>query len=479
MNNNNFAKIGTGRMYCDMPDWINQYEDEFQSDCSRLIYSPSFRRLQGKTQLYPNNEYDYFRSRLTHSLEVNEIAQCIRTRINQQIESKKKDKDDGFSVSSDVLRFACFAHDLGHPPFGHDGERELDRCMRNAGGFNGNSQTFRLLTRIEKGCINSTKEAFFDGERKGLNITFRSLASVLKNIEKTEKEKRGYYDSEEEIVDRIYKALDSSEYKCTLEAQIMDIADDISNAVHDLDDSLKGNLLNPFDLFLPQADVLEKLAQEVFHKAEDGFDYKKDEELKKEDFKKIYTQLNLIFEESGFVNFSIPKGEDIVAAISPIYKKMRTLSSDGAKRTLFIYNLKNKFIESLNIDYNDKSPLFSKIYFGDNPANGDNPELQIKILKIFHFNHQCKSFYIDSRAYRGEYIVKRLFYAIIRRPRLMPDDYYAWYKSFDSSEPDETKRKVHQKRCVCDFISGMTDRYCLEFYGRLYSENPQSIFKPL
>lgn len=478
MSNKNSYNTGASRMYCDMPDWINQYEDEFQSDCSRLIYSPSFRRLQGKTQLYPNGEFDYFRSRLTHSLEVNEIAQCIGTRINQQIE--KFNHGEGFRVSPDVLRFACFAHDLGHPPFGHDGERELNKCMAHAGGFNGNSQTFRLLTKIEKGCINKTRTTSLDGERTGLNITFRSLASVLKHIEESDEMKRGYYLSEKDIVDRIFRELGSSDYKCTLEGQIMDIADDISNAVHDLDDSLKGNLLNPFDLFLPQEDILSKVAMDVFHKEEsekDSFQY--GGEIMREDFKKIYSQLNLIFEETGFIDFSVPKEEDIIAAISPIYKKLRTLSSDGAKRTLFINNLKNKFIDSLVVDYDHENPLFSRVLFKDNKENGDNSKLQIKILKRFHHHYQCKSFYIDARAYRGEYIVNRLFNAILDRPRLMPDDYYAWYQSFESKNYRENEREALQKRCICDFISGMTDRYCLEFYGRLYSETPQSIFKPL
>ena len=477
MSNKNFSKIGTGRMFCDLPDWINPYEDEFQSDCSRLIYSPSFRRLQGKTQLYPNNEFDYFRSRLTHSLEVNEIAQCIGARINRQI--RDMNKSDGFFVSSDVLRFACLAHDLGHPPFGHDGERQLNCCMADADGFNGNSQTFRILTRIEKGCINLTKNADVDGERSGLNITFRSLASVLKHIEKPKEIEKGFYPSEKEIIERIYKELGSSKYLCTIEGQIMDISDDISNAVHDLDDSLKAKLLNPFDLFFPQIDVLKEIAKEVFHKDEKDFTYKNDEHMKS-DFIKIYNQLNIIFEESGLAHLTVPKDKDIFETISPIYKKLRMLSSDGDKRTLLIYNLKNKFIESLSIEYNDESPLFSKLIFNDG-INDDY--LQIKILQAFHFHYQCRSFYIESRAFRGKYIVKQLFYSICKDPRLMPDDYYAWYESFKALETDDSilklTKKQKQKRCVCDFISGMTDRYCLEFYGRLYSETPQSIFKPL
>ena len=465
-----------------MPDWVNQYETEFQSDCSRLIYSPSFRRLQGKTQLYPNGEYDYFRSRLTHSLEVNEIAQCIGARINQQI-LKKRGMDARLLVSPDVLRFACLAHDLGHPPFGHDGERQLDECMEEAGGFDGNAQTFRILTKLEKGCINSVNDSRKDGDRTGLNITFRSLASVLKhyNNEK-DSPKNGYYSSEADIVGTIFQELghpDSKKKMLTMECQIMDIADDISNAVHDLDDSLKGNLLNPFDLFMPQEDILEKVAIDVFHQKEGKNFHYKDADQRTKDFKKIYRQLNWIFNESGFIDFSLPRGKDILDAISPIYKKMRSLMSDGSKRSLFISNLKNKFVNSLAVKYNKKAPLFSKIIYLKGSQEDDDPRLQVAILKSFHHFYQCHSFYIEARAFRGHYIVKQLFDAVRSDTRLMPDDYYAWLTAYGPDNEKKKKFKPEQLRCICDFIAGMTDRYCLEFYGRLFSENPQSIFKPL
>ena len=484
MSTKQISQHWSSRMYCDKPDRVSQFEDAYQSDCSRLIYSPSFRRLQGKTQLYPNGEYDYFRSRLTHSLEVNEIAQCICTSINQKI--GQKGLETKFSVCSDVVRFACLAHDLGHPPFGHDGEEALNKCMEKYDGFDGNAQTFRILTRIEKGGV-SSYSLMADrgyGERVGLNITYRSLASVLKHVDKdSNPEKpaaRGFYPSEAGIVEEVFTALGCPRPGLrTIECQIMDISDDISNAVHDLDDSLKSGLLNPFDLFFPQEDILEKVARNVFNREEHYYDLNM--EAKAEDFKKIYCQLNRIFEDFVDTNFPISRGSDILSAVSPFYKKLRQLSSDGAQRSSFINSLKNRLISSVNlISCDEDNPLFWEIGFDSigHDDNLDDPGLQIQILKLFHRYYQCDSTFIEYRKYRGIHIVTQLFDAIKEKTSLMPDDYRSLFESL-KSQNNKTDRNMDQYRCICDYIAGMTDRYCLELYGRLFSETPQSIFKPI
>jgi dGTPase len=117
----------------------------YRRDWARLIHSPCFRRLQGKTQLFPSDENDFYRNRLTHSLEVAQIASGIAQNFN---------KDDQFfqqnPIDVDLVYFAGLAHDLGHPPFGHNGEKALDRLMTRFGGFEGNAQTLRILARLEK-----------------------------------------------------------------------------------------------------------------------------------------------------------------------------------------------------------------------------------------------------------------------------------------------------------------------------------------
>jgi dGTPase len=188
----------------------------FRRDWSRLIHSPCFRRLQGKTQLFPSDENDFYRNRLTHSLEVAQIASGIAENLNAKPDEFFKDNP----VDVDLVYFAGLAHDLGHPPFGHNGEKALDHLLTRFGGFEGNAQTLRILARLEK--KETLSFPFTDSEplpivenedqRLGLNLTFRSLASILKydreipqiteDRKESEKSKpiKGYYCTEADLV---------------------------------------------------------------------------------------------------------------------------------------------------------------------------------------------------------------------------------------------------------------------------------------
>ena len=195
------------------------YRSEFWRDYARLLHSPSFRRLAGKTQLFPNAESDFFRNRLTHSLEVAQIAKSIAKKLNH---------DNELNIDEDLVSFAAIAHDLGHPPFGHQGEEALDECMRDHGGFEGNAQTLRILTKIEKKIVNENFPCGIDNSgndlRLGLNLCLRTIASILKydnqipyskrerkNYHDIKKESfkavKGYYKSEEEIVSKLKEEL--------------------------------------------------------------------------------------------------------------------------------------------------------------------------------------------------------------------------------------------------------------------------------
>lgn len=198
-----------------------KYRDQARRDYARLIHCPAFRRLQGKTQLFPSHESDFFRNRLTHSLEVAQIAKSIAIRVNSTDAFFKK-----IPVNLDMVEFAGLAHDLGHPPFGHNGEATLDRLMLRYGGFEGNAQTLRLLARIEKKVTTEfpsvsqvarpVDPATFTDLRLGLNLTYRTLASILKydrmipesktgrEAQGTEnKPVKGYYAAEAKLVERI------------------------------------------------------------------------------------------------------------------------------------------------------------------------------------------------------------------------------------------------------------------------------------
>ena len=239
------------------PGVNESYRSPYRRDFGRLLHSPAFRRLQGKTQLFPGHESDFFRNRLTHSFEVAQIAKSIANKLNSEHQYFSVHK-----IDTDLVEFAALAHDLGHPPFGHNGEEALDECMADAGGFEGNAQTLRILTRLEKRATMtggaSNLERILDGadNRAGLNLTFRSLASVLKYDNVIPRQKRdrkemgpikGYYYTEQIIVDAIRAKVGSITGKPfrTIECSIMDIADDIAYSTYDLEDAFKAKFLDP------------------------------------------------------------------------------------------------------------------------------------------------------------------------------------------------------------------------------------------
>jgi dGTPase len=235
-------------------------------DYGRIVHSASFRRLQGKTQVFPGHESDFFRSRLTHSLEVAQIAEGIAQRLNY-IEPKLKND----SIKERLCAAAGLVHDLGHPPFGHNGERALDDAMRPYGGFEGNAQTLRILSKLEKKVRRDHPE--HGDDRAGLNLTYRLLAAALKYDRaiperrgKRAKLVKGYYQSEAALVSRIKLAVcgrrSVKNFK-TLECSIMDIADDIAYSTYDLEDALKAGFLTPASILASDQDLLETVAKKL------------------------------------------------------------------------------------------------------------------------------------------------------------------------------------------------------------------------
>jgi len=143
------------------------YRTPFQIDRDRVIHSAAFRKLQSKTQVYLSGEYDFYRTRLTHSIEVAQIGRSICSYLN----GNSKQLDPGFHIDSDLVEACCLSHDLGHPPFGHGGERTLHRLFADIQGFEGNAQTLRLITDTlyQSG-----------GRRNGMSPTRAFLDGVLK-----------------------------------------------------------------------------------------------------------------------------------------------------------------------------------------------------------------------------------------------------------------------------------------------------------
>ena len=203
------------------PPKVDDVRDPFEIDRARILHAAAFRRLQRKTQVFAPGESDFFRSRLTHSLEVSQIAKGIALRLG---------------ADPTLCEAAGLAHDIGHPPFGHAGERVLDACMRDAGGFEGNAQNLRVLSRLEVKSDRFT----------GLNITRGTLDAMLKyKYPRRQAVAQGgdkfFYDDDQPLVDWVCQGHRDSDQ--SLECQIVEWADDVAYSVHDVEDGMQAGLI--------------------------------------------------------------------------------------------------------------------------------------------------------------------------------------------------------------------------------------------
>ncbi|WP_127474920.1 deoxyguanosinetriphosphate triphosphohydrolase [Microbacterium sulfonylureivorans] len=233
--------------------------DDFARDRARVLHSAALRRLAAKTQvLSPASPADFARNRLTHSLEVAQVGRELATALR---------------LAPDVVDTACLSHDLGHPPFGHNGERAMNEWAEDIGGFEGNAQTLRIISRLEPKVVDD------DGRSYGLNLTRASLDATCKYPWTADhplpdpggRLKYGVY-PDDEAVFRWMREGAPGRVRC-IEAEVMDLSDDIAYSVHDFEDAVVNGYLDPARL----ADVSEHAALLTAIQSWVGFDFARDE----------------------------------------------------------------------------------------------------------------------------------------------------------------------------------------------------------
>ncbi|MGB0370104.1 MAG: dGTP triphosphohydrolase [Opitutales bacterium] len=384
----------------------------FQIERDRIIFSYAFRRLQSKTQVFQSGDYDFYRTRLTHSIEVAKIGRSIVDRVNLLLQERSPEP---VTVDADLVEAACLAHDLGHPPFGHIGERTLNDCMLQQGGFEGNAQTLRILT-----------ELIFDRPEgsQGMNPTRALLDSVLKYkqtfSERTQVDDQGapkypknhfVYDEQAEIINWVH--LDGALPKRkSLECQIMDWSDDTAYSLNDLSDGIQAGYIS-------------------VQKLQDWADSQAD--LQAEDHHHIKRLCDAIRSQSYERRHA--------AKIGTFIRSVEIIRSEDSSTS-------GRYAWTLQID----------------PA----VERECSIYKRIAFDLIFKSPQVQQSEFRGRYLVQNLFEALedtyigssSASLRILPD---AWDRRI--RDADST---IHRYRILCDALSSFTDGEAIRLYMRLF-----------
>ena len=393
-------------------------DGEYQRDYTRILYASSFRRLQGKMQLFAVQSDQFIRNRLTHSLEVAQIARSIATEIGYT-------KEDIY-----VVEAAALAHDIGNPPFGHAGERYLNRLAKDFGGFEGNAQTFRILTTIEQ------KRADF----QGLNLTYRTLLGILKYYNKYKgklsepsfSKQKFIYDKDYELVQKIVE--ETGVELRTIDVQIVDLADEIAYAAHDLEDGLR---LGSFTV------------DDIYH------DFCKDigEEQSVTTLEKIISDSK---ERAGFKNHKISSSE-----FSKLYRK---------EVTSRIINTLINDIGIVELDEEDKKKKGTK---RDKEVGFVTYGKLASGLKKTTYDCITNNDEVYAYEHRGEKMLQELYNFYSENPRYLPPEYRAdnIINQYDRVYCEEKKydglKRMLQNRLVLDYISGMMDEYVKTAYSRV------------
>ncbi|MFV7642584.1 anti-phage deoxyguanosine triphosphatase [Shewanella algae] len=427
----------------------HEVRSPWERDYARLVHSAAFRRLQSKTQVLGLGESDFYRTRLTHSIEVAQIG----VGIVRWLKSKHAESAEIIAAlpTSALMNSICFAHDIGHPPFGHGGEVALNLCMREYGGFEGNGQTLRILAKLDKYT-----------ENHGMNPTRRLLLGVLKYpvayssavqdnaygrvaekiwLSKASEQHppKCYLDDEQDVVSWVLNKLDAGERTSltrleldeksghlkaiyhAFDTSILELADDISYSLHDLEDAISVGMIRRKDW---------------------------DEHFVSGEHRKLFTDCGL--------------SADAISS--------QLFSEVSHERKSAIGQLVHKCITSTYVEESGIPQAVSPLLKWNAKMNVETEKLRKHIFKLVKAK-AIKSTNVQQLEFKGQKLVVELFEALASDPeRLLPASTLMRYNQADAS------RKM---RVICDFISGMTDEYATRMYEKIYHPHKGSIFDRL
>jgi dGTPase len=444
----------------------SRMDPAYLKDYARIVHSPSFRRLQGKTQLLPTGENDFFRTRLTHSLEVAEIARRIAMRLNERY----KEQLGPDVIDSDIAVCAALLHDIGHPPFGHSGEETLNEKMARFGGFEGNAQTLRIVSKLENrlGRGGSVIAADASGPR-GLNLTVGTLASVIKydqvSIGPSYRGDRmqvakGYYPSEAATVGEIRSALglaSSDRRLYTIECQVMDIADDIAYSAYDLEDTLEAGIVTPFDLMSIEDETVEAITDEVKQQLAKRIpELDISPELILHHLADVFGTLILDGEKTHPYDFS--NRLDRLAFVGRTYAESLQHAKNPLIRRQYLETLIEQNIDALSLRYDESAPFLSALVVEPDRL------VTIEALKSFNFHKVISSRRLQLHHHRAGRIVGSIFDALAedKRGRLLSEHQRQLLTQCAGNEGA-------RMRLISDIVSSFTDKEALRFYDQLHS----------
>ncbi|MFQ5736364.1 MAG: deoxyguanosinetriphosphate triphosphohydrolase [Thermodesulfobacteriota bacterium] len=348
------------------PEAEHPFRTPFQRDRDRVIHCNAFRRLEYKTQVFVYHEGDHYRTRLTHTIEVAQIARTIARALG---------------LNEDLSEAIALAHDLGHPPFGHTGEDELNKLMKGSGGFEHNAQSLRIVEELER------KYPGFDG----LNLTWEVREGIVKHS--SEHDRPGLNDEY------------GREESACLEAQIVDIADEIAYNNHDIDDGISSGMLEP--------EALAKVS------------------LWRENFEAVKGR-------SPDADFKVLKSQTVIHIINAqvtdlVDTILRTVREEGISST--------KDVRS--------RPVIARF----SPEMEErNKELKGFLMADLYNHHR-----VIRMAEKARRILRNLFTVYMREPKLLPPGTFA-----------AIGQGKEKERVVCDYIAGMTDRFALDEFKKLF-----------